>query len=180
MPDTIENYKRQYLSGNAKKTAWAAWVSGFLLAFFWVFLILLAPLAGILKLPGVGDPIYVFFSFLCHQIPSRTFHLDGHAFAVCSRCFGVYFGLFLGFILYPVFRSIDEIEPFSRFWLFISLIPIGIDWSLGVFGIWENTHWSRFLTGMILGAACAVFIIPALVEIFQLFSIKRQVKRLSR
>ena len=40
-----------------------------------------------------------------------------------------------------------------------------IDWSLGVFGIWENTHLSRFITGSILGVACATFIVPALVEI---------------
>jgi hypothetical protein len=47
------------------------------------------------------------------------------------------------------------------------MAPIGIDWSLGALGIWENTHLSRFLTGGLLGAACAVFIIPALVEIFR-------------
>jgi hypothetical protein len=56
---------------------------------------------------------------------------------------------------------------------------MAIDWLLGVFEIWENTHLSRFLTGAILGAACAVFIVPALIEVFALLSNKRQVKRLS-
>jgi hypothetical protein len=55
-----------------------------------------------------------------------------------------------------------------------------IDWSLGFFEIWENNHLSRFLTGLILGAACAIFIVPALVEISRLLSNRRQVKRLSR
>jgi uncharacterized membrane protein len=44
------------------------------------------------------------------------------------------------------------------------LVPIGIDWLLGVLDIWENTYASRFITGMILGFACAVFVVPAVVE----------------
>jgi uncharacterized membrane protein len=100
-------------------------------------------------------------------MPERSFHLAEHPFAVCSRCFGVYFGLFAGFVVYPLLVKIEKTEPLPRFWLFLAMIPIGIDWTLGVFGIWENTHWSRFITGAILGAACAVFIIPALVEIFR-------------
>ncbi|MBA3694699.1 MAG: DUF2085 domain-containing protein, partial [Acidobacteria bacterium] len=80
----------------------------------------------------------------------------------------------------PFLRRIEETEPLPRFWLFLAMIPMAVDWLLGFFEIWENTHLSRFLTGAILGTACAIFIIPALVEIFQLLSYKRQVKRLSR
>ena len=168
MPESIENYTPQIVVKELKKKAIMAWSVGFFIAFVWAFLILLAPVAEANNFPGLSSPIYTFFSYLCHQIPSRSFHLESHIFAVCSRCFGVYFGLLSGFIVYPIFRAVSETEPLSRIWLFLALIPIGVDWSLGVFGIWENTHWSRFVTGMILGAACAVFIIPALVEIFQL------------
>ena len=73
-------------------------------------------------------------------------------------------------------RKVDDIEPLPRIWLFLSMLPIGIDWSLGVFGIWENTHVSRFITGGILGFACATYIIPALVEIFRYLLIKRETK----
>jgi uncharacterized membrane protein len=68
-------------------------------------------------------------------------------------------------LVYPLWRPIDKIEPLPRFWLFLSLIPIGVDWSLGFFKVWENTFTSRFVTGLILGAACATFMVPALVEI---------------
>ncbi len=77
-----------------------------------------------------------------------------------------------GFFAYPFLRSIEEIEPLPRFWLFLALIPMGLDWSLGFFGIWENTHFSRFLTGLILGIMCAIFIIPALIELAELFAYK--------
>lgn len=179
MPESIENYSSQIIVRQQKKSAITAWSVGFSAAFVWVLLILLAPLAEAKSIIQISSPIYGFFSYLCHQIPSRTFHFEEHAFAVCTRCFGVYFGLLIGFVVYPLFRPIKETEPLSRIWLFLALIPIGIDWSLGVFDIWENTHWSRFLTGTILGMSCAVFILPALVEIFQLLSNKKQLKRLS-
>jgi Predicted membrane protein len=98
-------------------------------------------------------------------------------FGVCSRCFGIYFGLFFGFVIYPLWRRIDEIEPISRIWLFLSLIPIGVDWSLTIFGIWENTFTSRFITGLILGVACATFIVPATVEITRNFKYRSRMKK---
>jgi uncharacterized membrane protein len=141
---------------------------------------LLAPVAEASNFTTVSRPIYKFCSFICHQISERSMHIYEHAFAVCSRCFGIYFGLFFGFLVYPFVRPIEEIESLPRFWLFVALIPMGVDFSLTFFGIWENTHLSRFLTGLILGATCAIFIVPALVELFQFLFSKRQVKRLSR
>jgi len=120
----------------------------------------------------IAAPIYGFFSYICHQISNRSFHIEGEEFAVCSRCFGVYFGLLMGFLIYPLWRKIDEIEPVPRFWLFLSMIPIGVDWSLGVFGIWENTYLSRFVTGLILGVACATFLVPGLVEVTRNLSMR--------
>ena len=141
------------------------WVVTSLVIVVWIGLIISSPLFSSAGLAHVASPIYNFFSYVCHQIPERSLHIAGHQMAVCSRCFGVYFGLLAGLLLYPLWRNIDEIEPIRRVWLFLSLIPITIDWSLGVFGIWENTHLSRFVTGLILGAACATYIVPALVEI---------------
>ena len=141
--------------------------------------ILLAPLAKGERLHGHFVATYTaLFSYACHQIGSeRSFHVEGEQFAVCSRCFGVYFGLLAGFLVYPLWRPIDEIEPnLPRFWLFLSLVPITIDWSLGIFGIWENTLLSRF-TPDHMGVACATFIVPALIEIFRNFSFTRQIKK---
>ena len=179
MPEAIENYTSQAFLLRMRKQARTVWSVSFLIVFTWVFLILLAPFAAVNNFTGVSAPIYKFFSYICHQIPARSFHYAEYALAVCSRCFGVYFGLFLGFIIYPFLRSIEENEPLPRFWLFTAMVPMAVDWLLGVFEIWENTYLSRFLTGAILGAACAVFIVPALIEVFVLLSNKRQVKRLS-
>lgn len=167
MRQTIENYTPQTLLPLLRKQARTVWGVSFGVVFIWVFLILFAPLAAG-NLNYISAPIYKFFSFFCHQQSERSFHFAEHPFAVCSRCFGVYFGLFGGFLAYPLFRRLEDVEPLPRFWLFLAMIPIGIDWTLGVTGVWANTHLSRFVTGAILGAACGIYIVPALVEIFRL------------
>lgn len=169
MNQPIENYISRDFAEQFRRQAWKVWTLSILAVFAWVFAILLAPLAKAGGLEYISAPLYKFFSYVCHQMPDRSFHVENHPFAVCTRCFGVYFGLFFGFLIYPAMRKIEEIEPLPRVWLFLAMIPIGVDWSLGVFGIWDNTPLSRFLTGAILGAACGIFIVPALVEIFRLW-----------
>lgn len=165
MSQPPDKYISQTIAKHFRKQAITVWVIGLTVVFVWVALILLAPVAAANSMTGFSRPIYGFFSYICHQMSDRSLHVEGQQLAVCSRCFGVYFGLLAGFLIYPAWRKIDEIEPIARFWLFLSLIPIGIDWSLGIFGVWENTHLSRFITGSILGVACATFMVPALVEI---------------
>jgi uncharacterized membrane protein len=170
MPETMDEYVSQRVAAGQRTQA--RWVLFWAIAVIavWVGLILAAPLARANGLEGFAAPIYRFFSYICHQIPDRTFDLLSHPMGVCSRCFGVYLGVLLGMATYPFWRNLDEIEPMPRIWLFLALLPIGIDWSLTVLGIWENTFTSRFLTGSILGVACAVFIVPALVEIARNYS----------
>jgi len=165
MTKITENYIPVEIAAKFKRQAVKAWLIGLAVVFVWVALIVAAPVLKASGFVAVSSPLYVFFSYICHQLSERSFHVEGEQFGVCSRCFGVYFGLFAGFAIYPLWRRIDEIEPLPRFWLFLSMIPIGIDWSLTVFGIWENTQLSRFITGLILGVACSTFIVPAIVEI---------------
>jgi len=165
MARAAENYVPQVIAGRLRSQALKVWIVSSAFVLFWILLILAAPVAKANGYSQISTPLYSFFSYICHQMPSRSFFVEGEKFGVCSRCFGVYLGLLLGFLLYPLWRAIDELEPLPRFWLFLSLVPIGIDWSLGVFGIWENTFTTRLITGLILGLACATFMMPALVEI---------------
>jgi len=179
MNQPIENYVPQNFAQIFRRQAWKVWAIALFVVFLWVAAIVLAPIAHANGFTNISAPVYKFFSYICHQMPERSFHVENHRFGVCARCFGVYFGLLFGFLIYPLIRKVDEIEPLPRFWLFLAMIPIGVDWSLGVFGIWDNTHLSRFITGLILGAACAIYIVPALVETFRLLTAKTKRKRLS-
>ena len=177
MNEAVQNYVPLAIAGKLRRQAVCVWTVAIAVSLLWVLLIIGAPVARANGITSVSAPLYGLFSYMCHQISDRSFYIDGEQFGVCSRCFGVYFGLLAGFIVYPFWRQLDEIEPIPRVWLFLSLIPISIDWSLGVFGIWENTHLSRFVTGLILGIACATFIMPALIEIARNLTLARQLKK---
>ena len=173
MIDSPPSYISSEIRKRLKHQAVKAWAISLAVAAIWLLLILAAPLTRAAGVTSASSPLYHFFSYICHQMPERSLHLANFQLAVCSRCFGVYFGLLAGFLVYPLWRRVDEIEPLPRIWLFLSMIPIGVDWSLTVFGIWENTHLSRFVTGTLLGFACATFIVPAIVEITRNFTVRR-------
>ncbi|MCZ2391165.1 MAG: DUF2085 domain-containing protein [Acidobacteria bacterium] len=173
----LEGYIPQAIAAQFRRQAIRVWIVGLGVTLFWLALILLPPVAKADGMTGISAPLYKFFSFICHQIPSRSFFIEGEPFGVCSRCFGVYFGLVLGYAIYPLWRRIENIEPFSKVWLFAACVPLAVDWSLTVFGLWENTFLSRFLTGTLLGTACSSYIVPATVEIARNFTLKRLLRQ---
>jgi uncharacterized membrane protein len=127
--------------------------------------------APVLLAHGVIQPagvIYRTFSFLCHQIPERSFYLEGHPLGVCARCTGIYVGFAAGALSYPLVRSVRKADSPSRLWLVAACVPIAVDFALGFFGIWENTHFSRFATGAIFGTACALYVVPGFLEFGQI------------
>ncbi|HEX8096764.1 MAG TPA: DUF2085 domain-containing protein [Pyrinomonadaceae bacterium] len=121
--------------------------------------------------------IYRAFSYLCHQIPERSFHLAGHPLAVCARCTGIYSGFMLGVLAYPLARSLKRRDSPSRVWLLVAALPISADFLLGYSGLWANTHLSRLATGAFFGAVCAFFVVPGLVDIAQTLREKLSARR---
>lgn len=172
MPESAENYIPQKMIALQKRQALWVWAIATAVIFLWLLAIVAAPLLEAGGVKSVSQPVYRFFSYMCHQISSRSFHYHEYQLAVCARCVGFYGGFLLGFIVYPFVREMNNTDSFPRFWLFAAMIPMGIDFGLTFFEIWENTHLSRSVTGLILGFACAFFIVPALVEIGQYVSMR--------
>jgi uncharacterized membrane protein len=128
-------------------------------------LVVTAPWANAHGYYAFASTLYSGFGYVCHQIPARSFQLEGHPFAVCARCTGIYAGLALGLALYPLTPLWQRAWMPARFWLFIAVAPVTIDFALGFFGIWENTHVSRLLTGAFFGTVCGFFVAPALIDL---------------
>jgi len=127
--------------------------------------------------PAFASKIYRAFSFVCHQMPERSFHLDGYKFAVCSRCTGIYSGLALATVVYPFFRSLKQTAAPRLIWLLLAAAPLAIDWSLGYFSLWHNNHASRFATGALLGATTVFYILPGLIELSWRVSVRPRKSR---
>jgi uncharacterized membrane protein len=131
---------------------------------FFVSLILVAPVAAASGHNEVAEGIYRGFGIFCHQRPDRSYFVDGHKLAVCSRCTGLYAGFALTLLIYPLLRSLRSAAFPPRRVLFLATLPLVVDFSLTFFGIWENTHTSRLLTGALLGSVAVFYVMPGIVD----------------
>jgi uncharacterized membrane protein len=107
------------------------------------------------------------FAPFCHQIPARSFSIDGVALAVCHRCFGVYTGILLTMV-WAVFLGglawAGRIDFFgrARWYLIAVLVPLGVDWFGGYSGLWSTSPASRLTTGLLFGAVAGLLLTIAL------------------
>jgi uncharacterized membrane protein len=128
-------------------------------------LIAAAPLAVASGHSEIATGIYRAFGTICHQRADRSFFIDGHKLAVCSRCTGIYGGFMFTLLVYPLVRSLRNTSTPARKWLVLAALPLAIDFSLTFFGIWENTHTSRLLTGLFLGSVSVFYVMPGIMDL---------------
>jgi len=164
MPAPISEYVSQ-VTGTTPGRAWAAWGLIVAAAALLVGAVVLAPLARAGGWPLLSELLYGSFRVACHQLPERAFRLAGSPLAVCARCTGLYAGTLAGLAAYPLVRPLGRTQAPWRGWLLLTAAPTSVDFLLGVTGLWENTHASRFWTALALGAAAAFYIVPGAVEL---------------
>ena len=143
----------------------AFWLISAATVSFLVVLIFVAPLAAASGHNVWAEVIYRGFGIFCHQRPDRSYFIDGHKLGVCSRCTGLYVGFAVTLLLYPLIRSLRSNVTPPRIYLILAAIPLGVDFSLTFFGIWNNTHTSRFLTGALLGTVAVFYVMPGIVDL---------------
>ena len=135
------------------------------LACAWLFLIVAAPS---LWIPAAGV-MYAAGSFICHQIPERSFHMGETQLPVCARCFGLYGGGALGSVLgaIPTLRrrlTIDGqvLTRLARWrWTLVAAIPTAatfvLEWGFG----WPLSNAIRAVAAISLGFAVAFVVVSA-------------------
>ena len=152
-------------SGVSRGRAWAAWALTAGGALLFAGLLFSAPLAASAGHEAAARTVYRALYFVCHQMPERSFHVAGHPLAVCARCAGIYFGFAAAALAYPLVRPVRRTDAPARAWLLLAALPLGLDYGLNLAGLRENTHYSRALTGALLGAACVFYVVPGLVDL---------------
>ncbi|PKP54305.1 MAG: hypothetical protein CVT90_01980 [Candidatus Altiarchaeales archaeon HGW-Altiarchaeales-3] len=108
---------------------------------------------------------YNFLHPVCHQKPERSFFIYGHQLGVCARCTGIYIGMLILTLLYPLVRNINNNSTPSKYYLIASLIPIGLDGVTQLIGLRESTNEVRFITGFIFGGILIFYLIPVFNEL---------------
>lgn len=153
----------------AQQRALVFWLISVVVVLPVVSLVVVAPVAAANGSAELARGIYGAFAVFCHQLPERSYFIDDHQFAVCSRCTGIYAGFLFTLLLYPLIRSLkDPVTPRPS-WLLLAAIPLGIDFSVNFFGFWQNTHTSRLLTGAFLGGAVVFYVMPGIIDLSSRF-----------
>jgi len=131
----------------------------------WVIAIVMAPLAiasgsGVAR--ACASATYAAGSFVCHQIPARSFHIAGRQFAVCGRCTGLYVSALAGGALALLFRRRLPID--DRTALAVAAIPTALSWGLEHVGLAAQSNAIRAAAALPLGFAAAWVVILLLLE----------------
>lgn len=86
---------------------------------------------------------------ICHRLPSRTFRIGKWYFPVCSRCTGVYLGIFSCDLI------VNLVNINYNFYLtciaVVIAAPTFIDATSQLLGFRESNNMLRFSTGLMAG-----------------------------
>jgi hypothetical protein len=82
----------------------------------WAALLPVAPLAASQPAParfwyGLAFAVYSAGSFICHQLPERSFHLWSAQMPVCARCTGIYLGAAVAAVIAMVRLPLSAFAP---------------------------------------------------------------------
>lgn len=122
----------------------------------WLLLIALPSLVP----ETVWNPlIRIFFSPTCHQLPERSFVLNGQTLAVCHRCTGLYFGFWLGVLGFPWMPRFRYFLATRPRWVLLFWVPLIINVLVA------NSPVDRFGTGVLAGFPISVLAWVALEQL---------------
>ena len=132
----------------------------------WIVCLVAAPV-----LPGwAGAILYGIGSFICHQIPERSFHLAGFQLPVCARCLGIYAGaaVVAAFVVTRWRSSEDPLRSSSaarRRLAIVAAIPTLVTVVLEMAGVWSPSNLTRAVAGVPLGGIVAFVVVSALATL---------------
>jgi len=120
----------------------------------------------------VSKFVYGIFHPICHQKPERSFFVFGYPMSVCARCTGIYIGMLILTILYPLAKRLNDNSTPSKYYLIASMIPMALDGGTQLLGMRESFNELRFITGFIFGGALIFYLIPVFNQLVLKLALK--------
>ena len=117
--------------------------------------------------------MYAAGSFICHQLPERSFHFQSAQLPVCARCLGLYCGGAVGSVFGAsavVRQRINRGQPLlarTRRWRWTlaaaipTLVTFVLEWGFG----WPVWNTVRAVTALPLGVAVAFVVVSAVATL---------------
>ena len=119
---------------------------------------LLAPFLMSKGLELPAQIIYVAYRVQCHQKPERSFFPFGYQMAYCQRDTATYAVVLLAGIAYAFLRP--KVKPLRLWAAILMVVPMAIDGTGQLLGLWTSTWWSRVVTGGLFGLALVWLVYP--------------------
>jgi uncharacterized membrane protein len=112
--------------------------------------------------------VYLVGSFICHQLPDRSFHVAGSQLPVCARCLGIYAGITVVAALGCVAWVREPLRrwPAARFRWFAAIaalptvVTVVAEWGGG----WATSNAVRAIAGASLGMGAALVVVGAVAS----------------
>lgn len=102
------------------------------------------------------EDLHKFFVYIgsniCHQLPERSFIIDGRQIFLCSRCSGAFIGVYVG-LLTIIFSKKQFINSVKPLFIFVLITPMIVDGVTQYLRIRESSNLMRFATGLLTGSA---------------------------
>jgi uncharacterized membrane protein len=137
-------------------------------SFIWLLLLLLGPyLSGLGgDFESVKNVYYLLFSFICHQKAERSYFIWGYQMPVCVRCTGIYLGVFLGTLIYPIFKKINstDVPEFKYYWILFT--PLLVDGVAQLLHLYPSPHYVRLATGILAAGGLVFYALPVANQIY--------------
>ena len=103
-----------------------------------------------------------FFSFFCHQLPSRSPHFDGAIFPLCYRCAGLHLGFLVSYLYLAGnggwARGLPPLKSVVAGCLIIA--PFFFDGWGNTLRLWDSPSWVRALFGVGVGIMLPMLLLP--------------------
>jgi uncharacterized membrane protein len=134
----------------------------------WLLLLITAPF---LTTPVAGV-LYAGGALICHQLPDRSFHLQGIQLPVCARCVGLYGGAAVGSAIAAGFarrwlerRSLMLTQSVKLVATGVAAVPtlatFALEWGFG----WPISNAVRAIAALPFGFAVALVVVSALATV---------------
>lgn len=132
-----------------------------------IFPAFLAPYLMAIGMERPAKIIYMLYRLTCHQLPDRSFFAFGYQVALCARCSSLYLSFWSVGLLYGLWRSTPlsrryHLSPLGIKLLFLLALPLILDGTIQLLGLWESNNILRTITGALAGGGFGLFAYPLL------------------
>ena len=139
------------------------------LSLLWLFILFLGPYLSGNEYNLLQEIYYQAFKIICHQNPERSYFVWEHQMPVCARCFGIYAGILVGAVIYPLFKKLNSTQIPKFKYLLIFLAPLVFDGIFQTLGLYKSSNHIRLFTGILGTSALVFYFLPLLNQIYNRF-----------